>query len=319
VSATPRQLAWAAGGDASPAVVERARALGIGLDEVVFRVSAEGFKGPPLAEERALPRILAVGDSCTFGSPLDYFSYPRALERELTRLGTPAEVVNAGVPGYSPAHVLARIDELAALRPEQALICIGWNALGGQRYAPTTLLERTYALRMLRAIAARWLTRGAEPVVAAEELAERPQRPDPDDPEIGRLSRYRPPFLDEVRRIGETLRARGSRVFILTLPSLYLSGERPTPEALAIGVLPRFTDNPYVLAALVARYNQLLREMADQSGFEVIDLSAWSRETLRPRHAYFASAAALNEIGQERMGQRIAARLHAELAGASAR
>ena len=150
-------------------------------------------------------------------------------------------------------------------------------------------------------------------MTSRRSLQKRPPRLDPGDPEIERLSRYTPPFVDDVTKIGERLRAAGSRVFVLTLPSLYLSGERPTPEALELGTLPPFTDNPYVLAALAARYNQLLRELTDESGFEVIDLASWNRESLRPRHAYFASASALNELGQAGMGERVAERLAGEL------
>jgi hypothetical protein len=116
------------------------------------------------------------------------------------------------------------------------------------------------------------------------------------------------------RGLRDPSRERGSHVYLLTLPSLYLSGERPEPEALAIGRLPRFTDNPYTLAAVISRYNQLLRETADQEGVELIDLASWARETLKPRHHYFASTLALNEAGQLQMGRRIASRLSRALA-----
>jgi hypothetical protein len=282
---------------------------------VVLSINERGYKGPPLdsAHASGLPRILAVGDVCAFGSLIDRYSYPRVLERELLRRGVHAEVVNVGVSGYYPAHVLVRVDEFAALAPDVSLVCVGWNALYGERYTPTTLIDRLYLLRVANALAGRWRAWGTSPRDVAEENQERPRRLDPTDPDIERLSRYTPPFVDDVREIGERLRAAGSRVFVLTLPSLYLSGERPTQEDLAIGVLPRFTDNPYVLAAAVARYNQLLRELTDEHGFEVIDLASWNRETLRPRHSYFVSAAALNELGQQRMGERVAERLAAEL------
>ena len=285
VSVTLQQLSAAAGARPEPSIAQRARALGVAPGEVVFRVNERGYKGPPLAAPGERPRILAVGDSCAFGSLIDRYSYPRVLERELAPLGTPAEVVNVGVSGYYPAHVLARIEEFAALAPDISLICIGWNALYGERYTPTTLIDRMYLLRVATALGGRWRSWGTTPHDIAEERSEKPRRLDPGDPEIERLSRYTPPFVDDVRRIGERLRAAGSRVFVLTLPSLYLSGERPTPEALEIGTLPRFTDNPYVLAAAAARYNQLLRELTDESGFEVIDLASWNRESLRPRHA----------------------------------
>jgi glycosyltransferase involved in cell wall biosynthesis len=313
VRATLSQIERAGGAAAESRLGMRARELGIAPEEVVLAINDRGYKGPALLEGGDRPRILALGDACAFGSMIDRYSYPRVLERELGRLGVPAEVVNVGVSGYYPAHVLVRIDEFAALTPDVSLICVGWNALYGERYTPTTLIDSLYLLRVATALSGRWRSWGTSPREMAEELQERARRIDPTDPEIERLSRYTPPFVDDVRKIGERLRAAGSRVFVLTLPSLYLSGERPTQEALAIGTLPRFTDNPYVLAAAAARYNQLLRELTDENGFQVIDLASWSRETLQPRHAYFASASALNELGQERMGERVAERLAAEL------
>jgi cellulose synthase/poly-beta-1,6-N-acetylglucosamine synthase-like glycosyltransferase/lysophospholipase L1-like esterase len=287
-------------------VARRARELGVAGDEVLFSVNADGYKGPPLLRDAGVPRILALGDSCTFGSVLDRYSYPRVVDRELGRYGLPVEVVNGGVSGYYPVHVLARIDEFRALNPEYTLICVGSNALYGQRYTPTRWVDRLYGFRVLDALAARWkATRGASNTLEP--------RVDPDDPEIHRFGTYDPSFIGDIGKIGTEMAEAGSRVFVLTLPSLYVSGERPSADALSIGVLPRFTDNPYALAALLSRYNQLLRELADRHGFALIDVASWSREALRPRHEYFASAVVLNEKGQERMGVRIAERLKREL------
>jgi lysophospholipase L1-like esterase len=315
-SATVEQLSPARSEETSDprSLPERAAALGIGVHEVIFTVNDAGFKGPPLRESGGLPRVLALGDSCTFGSLIDRYSYPRVLERELDELGTPAEVVNGGVAGYYPAHSLARLEEFAALKADFTLVCIGSNALFGERYTPNTLLDRMYVLRVLNALQSRWRPAAASRADLSERARQRPIRPDPEDSEIHRATAYTPPFLEDVRRIARSLRERGSHVYLLTLPSLYLSGERPEPEALAIGRLPRFTDNPYTLAAVISRYNQLLRETADQEGVELIDLASWARETLKPRHHYFASTLALNEAGQLQMGRRIASRLSRALA-----
>jgi hypothetical protein len=296
-----------------PSLAERARSAGIGEDEVALRINAQGYKGPPLDPEHRLPRLLALGDSCTFGSLLDRLSYPRALERELAALGMPVEVVNAGVPSAEPRHLVARLDEFRALRPDAAVLCMGWDALYAQRYTPTTWLDQLYILRGVRALWGRWREHSPDTGEVPPRLPDRPLRPDPHDPEIQRLGRYEPPFLDDVKRLAEGLRAAEIPVFVLTVPTLYVSGERPTEQALELGVLPRFTDNPYVLAALASRYNQRLRELADGSGLELIDVAAWGREALKPRHRYFASPSALNEEGQQRMGALVAQRVHASL------
>ena len=50
----------------------------------VFRINKAGFKGPELDPSHARPRILALGDSTTFGNGPD--DYPRYLEKVLMPL-----------------------------------------------------------------------------------------------------------------------------------------------------------------------------------------------------------------------------------------
>src|SRR5207244_4071743 len=61
-------------------------------DSAVFHVNSQGYKGPEL---RATPkiRILTLGDSCTFGSLVDRFSYARVIESSLNSKGFDVEVV----------------------------------------------------------------------------------------------------------------------------------------------------------------------------------------------------------------------------------
>src|SRR5262245_26160311 len=82
---------------------DAARALGIEPGHLAIEVNAESFRGPALDPRHSAPRILALGDSCTFGTPVaEEYTYPRALERELRARGHRVEVVNGGVEGYDP-------------------------------------------------------------------------------------------------------------------------------------------------------------------------------------------------------------------------
>lgn len=78
------------------------------------------LKGPPALEfafrsprseprHSAVPRVLFLGDSYTQGSGSDFAcNYPTVVEAELTRrLGTPVEVMNAGIGGYGPVDAAA--------------------------------------------------------------------------------------------------------------------------------------------------------------------------------------------------------------------
>jgi hypothetical protein len=110
---------------------ERGAKLNIEPAETIFQINQDGFKGPELAKTHSRLRILALGDSCTFGSLFDKYLYPRTLERELRNRGIETEVVNAGVENYTAGNVLRRIEQLKALQPEIVIIYIGWNNLFG--------------------------------------------------------------------------------------------------------------------------------------------------------------------------------------------
>lgn len=69
-----------------------------------------GFRSPREEPRRSrAPRVLFLGDSYTQGSGSDFAcNYPTVVEAALTRrLGTPIEVMNAGVSGYGPADAAA--------------------------------------------------------------------------------------------------------------------------------------------------------------------------------------------------------------------
>jgi len=100
------------------------------LEGTTFRTNKIGLRGPNLRTDGAR-RILAVGDSCTFGwrvSEAD--TYPAQLEAVLNRRagGDRYQVINAGVPGYTSYQGLVYLQEQGlALRPEIVVIGFGFN------------------------------------------------------------------------------------------------------------------------------------------------------------------------------------------------
>jgi hypothetical protein len=98
-------------------------------------INSLGFRGPDLDEAAAAlgPRVLALGDSFTFGFGVsDDEAYPRRLERLLAeRLPerTP-EVVNLGAQGYATYHEIDLLRRRGlALRPDAVLLAIYHNDL----------------------------------------------------------------------------------------------------------------------------------------------------------------------------------------------
>ncbi len=272
-----------------------------------LRVNADGFKGPEIDGSHSRVRILALGDSTTFG--LGGFDYPRVMEAALDRKSVAAEVVNGGVEGYAPRNLLREMGRYGKLKPEIATLYIGWNALYS-RDPDAYRLEERFRLawagreigRLVRAV-----VRGAR--IDALSLYNRDMRPDRQSPEVADLDSYQPPFLGDVEKVIDGLAAMGARVVLVTLPGLFTMEDRPTAKALKMGHLPEFTDNPYVLAKLTGRYNQALRTLGKSRGLKVIDLEAWSRTALKPRDAYFSDSVHLTRGGLEKIGRFMAEQL----------
>lgn len=100
------------------------------LEGTTLRTNRIGLRGPEPRADGAR-RILAVGDSCTFGWRVsEAESYPAQLEAVLNRRagGDRYQVINAGVPGYTSYQGLVYLRERGlALRPEIVVIGFGFN------------------------------------------------------------------------------------------------------------------------------------------------------------------------------------------------
>ena len=96
-----------------------------------------GLRGPEIFEATGKVRLIALGDSYTYGHQLDYeSSYPALLEERLNRRGPPTEngfeVINAGVPGYNVDQAYALFTRrLAGLNPDWLVLIIEPKDLAG--------------------------------------------------------------------------------------------------------------------------------------------------------------------------------------------
>ncbi len=100
-------------------------------------LNSDGFRGREFGPKKdGVLRILALGDSCTFGVvPADhgYFvdrPYPELLEEEIARrFGLDRiEVFNGGVPGYNSFQGLMLLrTQLRSIQPDVITVRFGWN------------------------------------------------------------------------------------------------------------------------------------------------------------------------------------------------
>jgi lysophospholipase L1-like esterase len=107
----------------------RPRCVGA-LAETHVSTNALGFRSPELRDDGSV-RILAIGDSCTWGWHVGQDeSYPAVLQRLLDqRAGAGRyQVINAGVPGYTSYQTLVALrDKGLPLHPAIVIIGAGFN------------------------------------------------------------------------------------------------------------------------------------------------------------------------------------------------
>jgi len=93
-----------------------------------IRINKHGFRGPELVRGEKI-RIMCVGDSTTFGPPVEKNTYPHIVQAKLVkrRLSRSAEVINAGVSGHSTYNMLFRINRLLRYKPHVVILYVGFN------------------------------------------------------------------------------------------------------------------------------------------------------------------------------------------------
>lgn len=101
------------------------------FSDLDYRINRRGLRGPDLEEPKPSVRVLALGNSCTFGWGVDQdHIWTTLLEKRLRGdlPGRTVEVVNAGVPGYTSLQGKRYLrNELLPLGPDVVLITFAWN------------------------------------------------------------------------------------------------------------------------------------------------------------------------------------------------
>jgi lysophospholipase L1-like esterase len=127
-------------------------------------VNADGLRGPrvPRARTPGVVRIATLGDSSTFGLGVTHAqSYPALLVDELARLGVRAEVLSAGVEGYTVVQGRQRWRHLVAdWQPDVVVLAFG--AVNEHWAADETDEEKLARLAGERAWARRWAASARE-------------------------------------------------------------------------------------------------------------------------------------------------------------
>jgi hypothetical protein len=96
-------------------------------EEVEVAINSRGFRGAELASPKTAARVVVYGDSFIEARSTRLAdTFPARIEAALRARGHGSlEVVNAGVTGYGPDQVLARLDaDLALLQPDLVILAL---------------------------------------------------------------------------------------------------------------------------------------------------------------------------------------------------
>ncbi|MFQ5600186.1 MAG: SGNH/GDSL hydrolase family protein [Candidatus Krumholzibacteriia bacterium] len=108
---------------------ERGFALKPGYEGSGCRVNAAGFRGPELPRDLGdRKRVLALGESSTFGWMVDDDETWPAQVQRLLGADESLVVINGGVPSYTSAQVLIYLRQLLPrLDPDVVIVMVLWN------------------------------------------------------------------------------------------------------------------------------------------------------------------------------------------------
>lgn len=247
----------------------------------------EGFRGGEWrAKAPGVYRILALGDSCTFGLiAREKFGfvkqpYPLKLQRLVERrIGEGrVEALNAGVPGYNSFHgVMLLRTRLRDLDPDLITVRYGWNdqflsaagegealfrepeSAAGLLLQDLALRTRLYAFARRLALELQALRRPVEDQAKSAFAAQRSWVP------TIPLELYE----RNLRRIVEIGRSRGAEVWLLTSPANPAPGEEAVKQMSASN-RQGFDE----LMRVHDEYNEAVRRVGREVDALVVDMAA---------------------------------------------
>ncbi len=282
---------------------------------VIYSINSHGFRGPELSIPKpdGVYRILAIGDSCTWGPLLDSYSYPRIVERGLaswvhSRYDRDLEVVNGGVLGYNFERALKRIDEYLAVEPDLVTIYLGWNRTIG-RADPRKHLGLYRKLATYRFFYHAVVNRSGTGL--SKDFYERTYY-DKNDPTLAAYTRYDFHYdIEDLSNLVNAIRARGASVVLITLAGIFDSRVEPDDRALRVAYPTATTNNLYAYAILTRLFNSELRRFAEARELPLIDFEHFAFEHFDPRSVFFLDSVHPSLKGYEAMGRFLAAELAA--------
>lgn len=278
-------------------------------EDAKFPQSFRG-KSPSPVKGSAL-RIICLGGSSTYGQGVGYEeSWPAVLEQRLGELGVPADVVNAGVPGYGSRQLLLRYRrDIATLKPDFVILYSGWNRTGAlvdhDEWVPTGI---PLPEDMLLSRAGIFLSRHSlllqdfiYQIVFIQQKA---------SPLKWSMDPHHDVFVNDLTTLVKEIRAHGQTPVLIIYPALYHADmtleERSTYEPM---LWKGKSYHPDMLAEL-GRKQSAIRRVSEGTGSHWIDLQrGFGVLRGKDRARLFLDEMHLSALGNQKVGEAIATNL----------
>ena len=283
----------------------------------ILSISSLRFRGPEIVVPKPVGvfRIVTIGDSVTWGPPVDGTTYPAVMGKNLApilidRCEKKLEVVNAGVPGYNFERVLKRIDEYLAVEPDLVTVYLGWNRTIGRadprknqrlyhRYALYRFYYHGIVNRDDTGLTTDYNTRTAF---------------NSEDPALAGYSDY--DFGEDIKGLNELVeafRARDIPVTLITLAGLLDWRITPDQRALEIAFPIASTQNLFAYPLLTRQFNEEIRQFARQRDLGLIDFEEYAYHEFEPRSDYYTDSVHMTIRGYAAFGRYLADQLESRI------
>jgi len=273
-----------------------------------LRINSLGFRGAEFQSEKkdSVVRILAVGDSCTFGTAdiPDSDTYPYVLGNLLNAPLKTAryEVINAGVPGYTSRQCLRYFkSRLVKYRPDIIIMYCGWNDIWTYRNPASNtaaspvlrnisrLMSKSLLFSLLRDYAINPLRFKVMPARSGGVSGVRSV-----DPAMRQLMSTS--FDRNIRDMIATASANGMRSILFTLPM-------PVSEQYPLH--PRWQEGYPGLRDLQKDLNGIIRSVAGSDAAVFDCENVMSAYGPAERDRFFADAVHLNPEGNRAVAEKL--------------
>ncbi len=271
--------------------------------KVGIYINSLGLRGPEIKKEKEVGifRIIALGDSCTFGVGSQEATYPQLLEAKLNNTGNKYQVINAGVPAYTSSQLFLYLQhELINYKPDLILVYIGWNNIwtyknpvANTAYSPQVRkLSRVLGKSLTFALLRDYIINPLRVKLSAtcKNLKQQPVS-------LDKINEKLANFKNDLTEIINLAKSNSCRLILFTLPTPIRAG-MPISQAVKFKLVRTWTDGNEVFLKILEQLNQKIKDLAIIQKAEIIDFnSIFNKLPSNQIEGYFADAVHLNDAG----------------------